>query len=241
MKRRLVTLGLLLSMTVVAVFAALPPAAAQGDFERVELEAADGLVLVGNYYAQPEGEELMPAVLLAHHGSSRKEAWIDFIPVVYDAGYAVLTIDQRGHGDTGGGMVPELGKNDILLWLEWLRDQPGVDPDRVSIVGASLGADLGLLAMAEDERVPTLVGISVLTQIEDIDTASAVEAIGERPLFLIGGQRAGGEAEAIHTLLPLAAGDIQVRLYDTTACCTFLIMMNDDLAPAIIDWLNTHG
>ncbi len=234
---------LIVALVVILLSALVPPAAAQGG-EAVELEASDGLVLLGLYYAPPEAADTgAPAVLLMHHGNSRKEAWIDFIPVLQEAGYGVLTVDIRGHGETRGRMDPALAEEDALAWLEWLREQPGVDPDRLSIVGASLGADLGLRVMARDERLVTLVGLSVLLDAMDINTLEAVETMGARPFFLVAGREAAGGAErdALLTLVAAAEGEVQARLYDSTACCTFLIMLEEDLAPSIITWLDNYN
>ncbi|MBN2303074.1 MAG: alpha/beta fold hydrolase [Anaerolineae bacterium] len=235
------TLTALIVITLVALAA---PAAAQGPQpERVEVEAADGLILVGHYYAPPasENEAGSPAVLLMHHGGGQKEAWIDLFPFLFEAGYSVLTVDLRAHGETGGDDDWVLAEDDTQRWLAWLRDQPGIDPDAVSIVGASLGADIGLRVMADDPQLVTLVGLSVLLDALGINTEEAVVAIGDRPLFLVFAQRVEAEALTAVTLLAASQGDVQLRLYNTTACCTYLIMMEDDLAPAIIDWLDFYS
>jgi pimeloyl-ACP methyl ester carboxylesterase len=227
---------------MIVLFALAVPAAAQDtppQPQRVEVEASDGLVLVGTYYAPAESGA--PAVLLMHHSGSRKEAWIDFIPFLLDAGYATLAVDLRGHGETRGRTDWTLAEDDAHRWLAWLRDQPDVDPDRVSIVGASIGADLGLRVMAADERLVTLVGLSALLDAQGVFTEEAVAAIGPRPLYLIAGQGAEDEANAIRTLIQVAEGDFQARLYDNGACCTFLFLFEDDLAPSIITWLDTHN
>jgi hypothetical protein len=51
----------------------------------------------------------------------------------------------------------------------------------------------------------------------------------------------GEEADAARQLLQVAQGDIQVRLYNSSACCTYLLMLEDDLAPSIITWLDVHN
>jgi pimeloyl-ACP methyl ester carboxylesterase len=224
---------------LIALLAQSVPAGAQGSPERIELEAADGLILVGAYYAP--AKDRAPGVLLMHHSGSQKESWIDFIPVLQEAGYAVLTVDLRGHGETGGEVDWTLAEDDALRWLAWLRDQPGIDPAQISIVGASIGADVGLRVMAQDEQLVTLVGLSVGLNVQDVNTEEAVAALGARPLYLVAGQGAVEEANAVRTLLALAEGDIQTRLYDNDACCTFLFMLERDLAPSIIAWLDGHN
>jgi hypothetical protein len=115
------------------------------------------------------------------------------------------------------------------------------DPERVSIVGASLGMDLGVLAMAEDERVITLVGLSPLPEIMGEPTPPAVEAIGNRPLYFVAAQKVEGEMDAARQFVQVAQGAFQLRLYDTSACCTYLFMLEDDLAPSILNWLDIHA
>lgn len=237
---RLITALLLIALVAWGV-----PAGAQGNppGDRVEITASDGLTLVGTYYA-PDAPAASgtaaPAVLLMHHWDGVKEVWIDLVPALVRAGYAVLTVDLRGFGETGGDPDVVLMEQDAHLWLEWLRAQPGVDPDGVSITGSSTGADIGLRVMAEDERLVTLVGLSVLLDVNGILTKPAVEALGERPIYLVAAHGQPAEAEAIRELLAVAQGDIQVRLYEGSACCTFLFMLEHDLIPSIVSWLDVH-
>ena len=240
MFRRVIRLIVLASLFVLVI----PPAAAQqtAQAQRVTLEASDGLTLVGLYYGPAEpGDSGAPAVLLMHHSASRKEAWIDFIPELTKAGYAALTVDLRGHGETRGRTDWVLAEQDAHQWIAWLRDQPGVDADRISIVGSSIGADVGLRVMATDPRLVTLVGLSVGLDVQGVETLPAVQAIGDRPLYFAAGQGAQDEADAARTLLGAAQGDVMVRLLDNDACCTFLFMFEKDLAPSIVRWLDLYN
>lgn len=215
------------------------PVAAQGPEPVTITNPTDDLALAGLYYAAPEADS--PAVLLMHHGGGRKEAWIDLIPLLQEAGYAALTVDLRGHGETGGTFTGDLAQEDAHLWLEWLRAQPDVDPEHVSIVSASLGADVGLQVMANDEQIVTLVALSVTLEFDGLNAKTAVETIGPRPLFLVAALGVENEADTVRTLVSVSQGEIQARLYDNTACCTFLMMFDRDLAPSIIRWLDQQN
>jgi pimeloyl-ACP methyl ester carboxylesterase len=238
-----IRIGLVMLMLAISLLMVSMPVAAQIGGEEIRLEAQDGLELVGLYFAPElaEDAESAPAVLLMHHSGSVKESFIDFIPLLHDAGYAVLTVDLRGHGETGGRVDWDIAMDDTDRWLTWLSEQENVDPQAMSIVGASIGGDLGLNVMAIDERVQTIVVLSPSVEVQGITTDDAVEAIGDRPIFLVGGDGDAAAVEALTTLLPLMSGNGQVRLYNTSACCSFFFMLEDDLADSIIAWLDVYG
>jgi pimeloyl-ACP methyl ester carboxylesterase len=221
------------------------PVLAQGrpDPEPVMLEAPDGQVLVGDYYVPlVAAEDGSPAVLLAHHGSARKERWNDQVPAFLEAGYAVLNIDLRGHGATGGRITEGAQVvSDIALWIDWLRDQEDVDPDAVHLVGASLGGDMSVPVYAVDEALASLTVISPLADIYGVNTVEAFAAAKGRPAFFIATAGDPGSMEAVQAYLGVEGANLMVRVYDTTACCTGLFMLEDDLLPAILSWLAANG
>jgi dipeptidyl aminopeptidase/acylaminoacyl peptidase len=129
---------------IILIMGVLFPAQAQEATEEavtpqaVEVEAADGLLLRGDYYA-PAAENA-PAVLLLHQLGSSRVSWSPLIPALLDEGYTVLAVDLRGHGETGGTSDWTAAVSDVETWLDWLRAQPGVRADAVSIIGASIGS-----------------------------------------------------------------------------------------------------
>lgn len=220
------------------------PVHAQGDRERVTLVAEDGLELVGTYYGVPEAAdaESAPAVLLAHQGNGAKERWFDTIPAFQAAGYAVLAIDQRGHGETGGSIVTgaQLG-DDIRLWLDWLAMQSGIDAEHLNIVGASLGGDMSLPVVADDDRIRSMTVISPMLELNGVRTDEALAAVGDLPVFFVATAGDVASMEAVHAYMDIEGANIMVRVYDTTACCTGLFMLERDLLPTIVAWLTIHN
>lgn len=224
------------------------PAAAQADPapEFVSLEGSDGQALGGNYFFAPTAAadaEPAPGVLLMHHGNGQKESWHPLIPTLYEEGYAVLAIDLRGTGASGDEADWDLAVDDTQLWLDWLQNQDGVDPDRLSIIGASVGGDLAINVMELDERIQTLVWISPLIEVQGITTDDAMAAVMEqgRPVFVMTAAGDTPSLEATQVLFPLMTGDSQVRLYDNTGCCTFMYMLEPSATTATLEWLETYG
>lgn len=219
------------------------PAAAQGPKpQAVEVAGYDGWTLAADYYAPddiPDGG--VPAVLLLHMCGSSKAAWGIFAPDLLAAGYAALAPDMRGGGATRGSMTAENAQRDVQTWLDWLREQPGIDPDRLNIIGGSCGAILALRGMANDPGVVTAVALSPVWEYSGLTTEDAIQTIDTRPVFLVAAQRDTDSADAVKRLAALALGDVLLRVYPRSAHGTGLFMTQDDLAPSILTWLDAHN
>ncbi|GAB4572284.1 MAG: hypothetical protein Kow0077_11290 [Anaerolineae bacterium] len=223
-------------------------ATAQGDgpadlpsAEPVTLAAsADGLTLVGDFYpALPvdEQETAAPAVLLLHMLGSDREAWAPLIPALHEAGYAVLAVDMRGHGETGGAQDWPLAEQDVADWLAWLRAQDGVDAERVNLVGASIGANLALRGLANDDTVVTAVALSPGLDYRGVTTEDAVAAV-TRPLMLVAGQGDRYSAESVRALGAALQGAGLVRFYASGLHGTQFLPQEPSLEALIIHWLD---
>jgi epothilone polyketide synthase D len=135
----------------------------------VEFPAKDGLTLYG-HLSLPDGPGPYPAVVV-HTGDQggaldergRYIQLFEHAPLL-NAGFAVLTVDQRGtpgHGeeyrraaDLGGMDV-----NDVLAAAQYLSRLPEINASRIGFVGTSRGAYAGLLAV---QRAPDVFRAAVL-------------------------------------------------------------------------------
>jgi pimeloyl-ACP methyl ester carboxylesterase len=88
--------------------------------------------------------------------------------VLLDNGYGVLLTDARGHGSSkGAGMeFGWHGNADIAAAIDFLTTQPEVDPDRIVVVGLSMGGEEAIGAVAADGRIAAVVaeGASARTE-----------------------------------------------------------------------------
>ena len=125
---------------------------------------AEGLRIVGNLYSS-RGSTRRPALVLLHGSSkpARKEALIQVLAKkFYDRGYAVLTFDFQGYGESEDpGDHHRRGDFDFVgdtkKALDFLLVQPGIDPERLFLLGHSLGAGVALALQSEDRRVKKMV------------------------------------------------------------------------------------
>ncbi|MGL4549580.1 MAG: alpha/beta hydrolase family protein, partial [Gemmataceae bacterium] len=94
---------------VVAVLASSPEASGQKEkkipTKSVTIPTYDGAILSGTLYPNPGGKREAVAVLLHHFdtkkgGSSQSEGWSNLAAGLHADGYAVLSFDFRGFGDS---------------------------------------------------------------------------------------------------------------------------------------------
>ena len=71
----------------------------------IDLTAQDGLSLKATFYPAKGAEPTAPALLLLHMAYGDRRAWHSFAQAAQDAGYAVLALDSRGHGESAGEKV----------------------------------------------------------------------------------------------------------------------------------------
>jgi pimeloyl-ACP methyl ester carboxylesterase len=102
--------------------------------------------------AGPRGRRLfttqpVPAVLVMHGWGANAAMMWPVVPPLRDAGFAVLLIDARCHGrsdDETFSSMPRFAE-DIAAGLAWLGTQRAIAPDRIGLLGHSVGAAATLL------------------------------------------------------------------------------------------------
>jgi pimeloyl-ACP methyl ester carboxylesterase len=124
---------------------------------------SDGLRLAGTLTmpreVPPRG---CPAFIVLHGFGSHRGAGNVLKPCEFlgAMGYATLSFDMRGCGQSAGerGRLICLEQvADTRNALDFLRQQPGIDADRISLLGSSFGAAVALYAAGVDPRVAAVI------------------------------------------------------------------------------------
>jgi len=90
---------------------------ASGNAPRVvDLKTPDGTILKGTYFAAGKPG---PGVLLFHQSNRTRKSWNEVARKLAAAGINTLTIDVRGHGDTGGHLDNWTGPKWKEVRKEW--------------------------------------------------------------------------------------------------------------------------
>ncbi|MGD8398462.1 MAG: alpha/beta fold hydrolase, partial [Anaerolineae bacterium] len=149
------------------------PADAEIYYRDVTLTTDDGVELAA-WYVPAAGQmapETSPSIILAHGLMDRKATMIQIVPWLHEAGYNVILVDFRGHGESEK-LPTTIGREealDIIAVLDWLEVE-GV-ADRVGGLGMSLGAASLINAASQDSRLDALVLDSLFADWGDTDFA----------------------------------------------------------------------
>ncbi|EGM3815389.1 alpha/beta hydrolase, partial [Escherichia coli] len=77
-----------------------------------------------------------------------------------EAGFATITFDYRGFGESDGErgrLVPAMQTEDIISVINWAEKQECIDNQRIGLWGTSLGGGHVFSAAAQDQRVKCIV------------------------------------------------------------------------------------
>jgi acetyl esterase/lipase len=111
--------------------------------KHVRFRAGDGEPVRGRYTAA--GRDA-PAVVLLHQIDGGVDQMDPLVPYLHAAGFATLAYESRRSPMEAERLPDALGA------LRWLRERRDVDPERIALVGASIGASTAVLAMATRAR-----------------------------------------------------------------------------------------
>ena len=127
-------------------------------YRDVAFEAGDGTALHG-WLFPAEGDHL-GSILFLHGNAENISTHFANVAWLAKAGFDVFAFDYRGYGRSAGSPDLDGMHLDAAAALETLLNLPGTDPDRVMVIGQSLGGAIALAAIArspDKDRLKALV------------------------------------------------------------------------------------
>lgn len=135
-------------------------------------------------FHHPDEEGQRPAAVVCHPhplggGSMHNNVVTAMARALVARGVLALRFNFRGVGKSGGEHDNGRGEQaDVAGALDWLLAQPGVDPWRVSVVGYSFGAWVGLTQAQNDARVAAVAAAGLVAWRYDLDFYRATSQPG---------------------------------------------------------------
>ena len=144
------------------------------DIENISVEMRDGILIKGLIYVDKDLKEndlnSIPTLLLLHGINGRKEHKIRIIYQFVKLGYAVVSVEQRGHGESGG---PSgfLGKepDDMTEVINFIEINYGfANTSHIGLLGYSYGGGVGAILQAKDDRIYSVVLYHPLSSLDSL-------------------------------------------------------------------------
>lgn len=198
----------------------------------------DSATLAADFH--PAADEDAPVILLLHMLNSNRAAWDPLIPDLLYAGYAILNIDMRGHGDSGGARDWDKTIDDVALgWVGWLRENDRLGESGFAIIGGSIGANVALISCAKVDVCMGAVALSPGLDYRGVKPEAAlVDGLADRMALLVAAQNDASSSTAIRQMFLNAKGDVSARLYRGRAHGTRLFDSEyDSVSRLILGWL----
>ncbi|MDQ2982587.1 MAG: CocE/NonD family hydrolase [Actinomycetota bacterium] len=115
------------------------------------ITASDGVALAATLKEPVGASARLPAILLLHGIGQKRQDFAEIANRFAAAGFAVLSPDARGHGQSGGLVSVDGPREiqDVRELVTWLRARPEIDAQHVGGWGISLGGGAILRALGE--------------------------------------------------------------------------------------------
>ena len=207
--------------------------------EEIMLPAGD-MTLAGTVYYPQSQVPKWPGVILIHMLHGDQTQWNDFPAKLSEAGYAVLSIDLRGHGGSGGEVDWDLAIKDLQqVWYEFSSKEE-IDQSRTAFIGASIGANLSLIASTNEPLVRTAVLLSPGLSYAGVETDPAMEDFGDRPVLIVASNDDTYAANSSKGLADMAPGESNLVMYQDAGHGTLMFRSEPELAQIVIGWLDQN-
>lgn len=235
--------AIVLTLVCPEVFGSVLPFSATAD---------DGLVLKGTLYMPDGAKESPPVIILLPMMANDRSSWGEFPKKLMVAGYAVLALDQRGHGESvwkGKKKVSytqfsnsEFAKmvTDLDAVMENLYRQRVLDTSRVAIFGASIGANVALVYASKHSNVKPVVLLSPGLDYRGLATEDAAASYGKRPALIVVSKGDGYAALSSQQLAEKIGASATLKIYEGSQHGTRLFAEQKEFAPFLFGWITAN-
>lgn len=218
---------------------------AQTAAARTDLSFTSDVMLTGYLSTSDLSPPGSPGVVLVHQYTNNDEQWGTWPETLAAKGYRVLAFNLRGHGDSApydgvlSGILgdPEAAPADLQAAVTYLTTEGQANPERIAIIGTSIGANLSVAAAAED-LAKTYVSLSSRKSAVEIFAGKAITDL-DSVFYLAGENDSGGvQAADAQTLFDSTTEPRELKVYSATSDHGIAILNNQADSFALIeDWL----
>jgi dienelactone hydrolase len=200
----------------------------------VQFRAADGRLLTA--LMMEPSQRPAPAVVLVPMLGGGREAWQAVAQRLADANIAALAIDLPSATMPDDVATLPSWHADIRAAVAYLVSRADVRQGSIGVAGASLGANLTVLAAVADPRIRSIALVSPSLDYRGVRIEGAMRQYGARPALLIASLKDPYAARTVRDLSREPPGPRDVRWSEIPAHGTRLLAAEPDLVRALVEW-----
>lgn len=214
--------------------------------QRLNFRAEDGVLIAATWYEPSsrafDSAQGRPAVILLHMLSRTRRDWEPVASRLASEGIGALVVDFRGHGDSGGhvdrGESPDFNPLvlDVKAARRFLAGRSDVQPSRVGLCGASLGANLAALHAGADASISSLALLSPSLDYRGLRIEPALRQYGGRPALLVASDDDPYAMRSLRELQKAGGGLREPLILSHAGHGTVMLSRDWDLGRRLVDW-----
>ena len=238
---------LLISLLAILSACSRPDRDTGAAVDKVSLTTDDGICLGATVYT-PATKGQPPGLVLVHRYGRNRTVWEGFARAAQQAGLLVVTVDLRGHGESGtcGDTTihhSQLTEKDILDSLHdieaaknYLLDR-GADPNNLAVTGEGLGANLALQYTLQSPDIQAVVMISPGLEYNGVETERAITRLVDCPALLIASEGDAYSALSVSALKQNAPVFTELRTWSGASHGVDIFASHLESMQVILQWL----
>jgi alpha-beta hydrolase superfamily lysophospholipase len=140
------------------------------DLADIALTTSDGVRLAASYFPSQN----RATIILLHGYKANRSTMLPIAIMLIRHGYGVIIPDFRGHGESEGQLIT-FGHDevrDVEAAFQYLLTRSEVDPERIGLLGNSMGSATALLYAAENPAIKAVVAQSPYATLKDMVQAN---------------------------------------------------------------------
>ncbi len=213
--------------------------------EKISLTTKDNIKITANIFKadNPKGW-----LVLVHIMPQTKESWSNLAKSLQSIGYESIAIDLRGHGESDGGPDGYLNFSDadhqksisdLEAAVDYLLENRNATSDKISFIGASIGANLSLRYISEHSEFKKAILLSAGLNYRGIKTEPLVKNLKTgQGVFLISSRDDASNAEENQKLYDSVPSEAQkkIQIYESGGHGTDILINQPSLLGLIVEF-----
>ena len=240
------SLGIMLLLSAPALAAKAPV--------HVECVVKDGSIINGDVYYPDIKKKKYSTILLLHSLGYNSTRWGGFAESLADAGYAVITVDFRGHGRSVytsklnrqswinyKKSVFQKYPDDVLSFLRTVKtEHPSVSFEEWGIVGADIGANTAVIVAEKATSKPkTVVLITPHEAHKGLFIPLSIVEMGPIPILTISSTTDRTCLTEQTKLKRFAQSEFVIKNFKSNTTGMLMVKVNNKVGKLIINWLES--